>query len=100
MYPCRREMPALQRAVETYQEDGLVVLAVNFEEEANLVRPFVEELDLTIEILLDTHAEVSQTYLVTGLPHTVFVDRQGTIRHIQVGEVKQEMLEEFLGQIL
>ena len=98
--PCRREMPALQRALETYQEDGLVVLAVNFEEEANLVRPFVEEFDLTIEILLDTHAEVSQTYLITGLPHTVFVDRQGTIRHIQVGEVRPEMLEEFLGQIL
>jgi peroxiredoxin len=98
--PCRREMPAFQQALETYQEDGLIVLAVNFEEEANLVRPFVEEFDLTFEILFDTQAEVSQTYLVTGLPHTVFVDRQGIIRHIQVGEVKQDMLEEFLDQIL
>lgn len=98
--PCRREMPGFQRAFETYQADGLIILAVNFEEEANLVRPFIEEFGLTFEILYDTQAEVSQTYQVTGLPRTVFVDRQGLIRHVQVGEVKEEMLKEFLEQIL
>lgn len=98
--PCRREMPAFQRAFETYQADGLIILAVNFEEDANLVRPFIEEFGLTFEILYDTQAEVSQTYQVTGLPRTVFVDRQGVIRHIQVGEVKESLLEGFLEQIL
>lgn len=98
--PCRREMPAFQRAFETHQADGLIILAVNFEEDENLVWPFVDEFDLTFEILYDAQAEVSQTYQVTGLPRTVFVDRQGVIRHIQVGEVKKEMLEEFLEQIL
>ena len=98
--PCRREMPAFQRAFETHQEDGLVILAVNFEEEPNLVRAYVEEFGLTFEILYDTEAEVSQTYQVTGLPWTVFVDRQGAIQHIQVGEVKEEMLENFLEYIL
>jgi peroxiredoxin len=98
--PCRKEMPAFQRAFEAYQEDGLIILAVNFEEESNLVRPFVEEFGLTYEILYDTNAKVSQTYQVTGLPRTIFVDRQGVIQHIRIGEVEETLLAEVLEKIL
>lgn len=97
---CRKEMPAFQRAFETYQDDGLIILAVNFEEKSNLVRPFVEEFGLTFDILYDTQAEVSQTYQVTGLPRTIFVDRQGVIQHIQIGEVEETLLTEIIEKIL
>jgi peroxiredoxin/uncharacterized coiled-coil protein SlyX len=98
--PCRREMPAFQRAFETHQMDELVILAVNFEEGSDLVRPFVKELGITFEILYDSQAEVAKTYQVTGLPRTVFVDRQGVIQHIQVGEVQETLLEGLLEKVL
>lgn len=98
--PCRREMPAFQHAFETYQDDGLIILAVNFEEKSDLVRPFIEEFGLTFEIVYDTQAKVSQLYQVTGLPRTIFVDRQGVIQHIQIGEVEETLLTEIIEKIL
>jgi len=98
--PCRNEMPAFQQAFETHRAADLVILAVNFEEDASLVRPFVEELELTFEILYDTQTTVTQSYQVTGLPRTIFVDRQGVIKHIQVGELTEPLLAESLEKIL
>jgi cytochrome c biogenesis protein CcmG/thiol:disulfide interchange protein DsbE len=98
--PCREEMPLLQQAYERHQERGLAVLAVNFEEETALIRPFVEELQLTFDILPDRQAEVSKSYRITGLPITVFIDRQGLVRHIQLGQLKDDTLAEALAKIL
>lgn len=98
--PCRREMPAFQQAFETYQADDLVILAINMEEDATLVEPFVDELGLDFEILYDEDGQVTKEYQVTGLPRTLFVDPQGVIRHIQVGEVQDVLLDGFLNRIL
>lgn len=98
--PCRREMPALQQAFVEHQEEGLVILAVNQREETNLVEPFVDELGLTFEILYDSDGAVNKAYQVTGLPRTVFVDRQGVIKHIQVGELQEVVLQGLLDRIL
>jgi cytochrome c biogenesis protein CcmG/thiol:disulfide interchange protein DsbE len=98
--PCREEMPLFQNAYKTHQDKGLVILALNFEEEANIARPYVEELGLTFEILLDHQATVAWQYRVTGLPITIFIDRQGIIQHIQIGQIKEEILAGLLEKIL
>ena len=77
-----------------------LTLAINFEEKSDLVRPFIEEFGLTFEVLYDTQAKVSQLYQVTGLPRTIFVDRQGVIQHIQIGEVEETLLTEIIEKIL
>lgn len=98
--PCRREMPAFQKAFEVHQGQGLVILALNLEEDAALVEPFVDELGLDFEILYDSQGQVRQEYQVTGLPRTLFIDRHGIIKHIQVGEVPEALLNGFLKVIL
>ena len=97
--PCRREMPAFQKAFDAGQEDELVILALNLEEDASLVEPFVEEFGLTFEILYDSDGAVNKLYRVTGLPRTIFVDRQGVIQNIQVGEVQETLLQGYLDTI-
>jgi peroxiredoxin len=98
--PCREEMSLFQQAYEDHRDEGLVVLAVNFEEEANIARPYLEELGLTFEVLLDQDAALAKQYLVTGLPTTFFIDRQGLIRQVKLGQVQEDLLEEILAQIL
>jgi len=92
--PCREEMPMFQQLYETNQESGLVVLAVNVEEELALIQPYVSELSLTFDILLDQQASLAKQYRVTGLPTTFFIDRQGRIQHVQLGPVTEELLAE------
>jgi hypothetical protein len=39
---------------------------------------------------------VAEHYRVRGLPVTYFLDRDGVVRHIEIGEVSLEELERYL----
>ncbi len=94
--PCRLEMPALQLAYEQYQDQGFTVLGVNWTQVDDLeqVESFTRELGLTFPILLDESGEVSEDlYNIIGLPTSIFVGRDGTIREIFIGPLLIETLE-------
>jgi peroxiredoxin len=81
--PCRSEMPDLQEVYEKYQDDGLVLLAVNQAETPATVGEFVDELGLTFPILMDNNLSVSQgLYEVEAYPTTYFIDRDGRIQEV------------------
>lgn len=83
--PCREEMPALDRLARELAPRGLVVLAVNHQEDAEGVRAFVRELGLGLPVLLDAEGTVAERYRVRGLPTTAFVARDGTLVGVAVG---------------
>lgn len=94
--PCRVEMPLLQALYEAYRDDGLVVLAVNLEEEPERVAAFVEDLGLAFPVLLDEKAAVGTLYRVRGAPTTYFIDRDGVIRQRYVGPLTADVLATIL----
>ncbi|ASS75075.1 hypothetical protein CIG75_08845 [Tumebacillus algifaecis] len=80
--PCRNEMPAIEKAYETYQDQGLVVLGVNLKEKRVPIQGFADTYDLTFPILLDVEGHVGMDlYKVKPIPTTFFVDRDGVLRH-------------------
>jgi peroxiredoxin len=83
--PCRLEMPAIQEVYEEYQEQGLVVLAINAQEPSTEITRFAEQLGLTFPIMSDRDGNVSGTYRVVSLPTTFVIDRSGVIRDVIVG---------------
>jgi thiol-disulfide isomerase/thioredoxin len=85
--PCRREMPSMQRLYQQYAEQGLVVVAVNQWEDADLVFEFVGRLDPepSFPILLDRGSKVAELYGVKGLPTTYLIDRDGNMRYRAMG---------------
>lgn len=92
--PCRAEMPAMQRVHEAYQEQGLIILAVNATNQDSLTNAasFASEHGLTFPILMDTTGEVSQIYQVRSLPTSFFVDPDGIIQEIVIGGPMSEAL--------
>ena len=83
--PCRAEMPDLDSLATEYGERGLVVVAVNLQEEPARVYSYAETLRLTFPILLDPDSQMTSRYRVTALPSSFFVDRYGVLRDINVG---------------
>ncbi|HSC70065.1 MAG TPA: TlpA disulfide reductase family protein, partial [Candidatus Methylomirabilis sp.] len=73
--PCRQEMPAMERLYREFKSRGLVVLAVNFQEDAGAVKAFVRDLKLTFPVVLDPAGAAATAYLVRGLPATFLIDR-------------------------
>lgn len=92
--PCREEMPAIQKVYDDYQDQGLVVLAVNVTDQDSeaAAAAFVDELDLTFPVPLDRDGAVSSRYQLRGLPSTYFIDREGVIRSVVVGGPMSETL--------
>lgn len=97
--PCLVEMPALEQAYQERRDDGLVILAVNRDEDRGAVeRFFYEDLKLTFTPLLDDEARVNDQYRVFNLPTTYFVDRDGIIRGVHRGVLTLSMIDDYLQQ--
>src|SRR5262245_60957034 len=77
--PCREEMPAMQALAAELEKEGLVVLAVNYAETAEVAEAFVQETGLTLPVLLDGDGAIARRYRVPGLPASFFVDRRGAL---------------------
>lgn len=77
--PCRAEMPAMERLHRDFKGKGLVVLAVDIQESARTVRPFVRELKLSFPALLDEDGSVATMYAVRPVPATYLISRDGRI---------------------
>jgi peroxiredoxin len=95
---CRDESPLLESFYQAHRTDGLVILSVNITSEDTLdaARAYVKEMQLTFPIPLDEDGSVSKRYQVPGLPVSVFIDTQGIIRNIIVGQMHSGDLTEGL----
>lgn len=83
--PCRLEMPFLQEIYEEWTGKGLVVLAVNIQENPTKVKKFVENAGLTFPVLLSPGNKVPLSYNIRGIPATFLIDADGVIRDIKIG---------------
>ncbi|HMR02950.1 MAG TPA: TlpA disulfide reductase family protein, partial [Candidatus Competibacter phosphatis] len=97
---CHDEMQALEPVYRQYRDQGLAILAVNVLQPLETVRPFVQGLDISYEVLLDPQGAVTRDYRVMGLPMTFIVDRQGVIRARIVGESTPEVFERAIATLL
>jgi peroxiredoxin len=98
--PCRAEMPELEAYYQQHQEDGFVVLAVNTQESPDTVAAFLGEHDFTFPVLLDPDGEVMREYGVLGLPTSFFIDRDGVMRGVWIGQLSPARLKELVDPLL
>jgi thiol-disulfide isomerase/thioredoxin len=81
--PCVRQLPQLARLSTELAGEGVKVVAVNLDDPraaAELVSTMGGDL-----LLLFDHGDVSGSYGVVQLPHTVILDRGGTVRSVHRG---------------
>lgn len=86
---CRDEMPAIRRAREQYRAKGFTVLEVNYREtDGSAMRRFLKEVGVSFDTAVDPDGKIAGAYGVSfGLPVSVFVDRDGKARTIQLGQM-------------
>ena len=78
--PCREEMPSMEALHEAFVDEGLVMLAVNVEENGqDVVAEFLQKTPYSFPILLDEDAGIQNTYKVFRFPETFIIDKNGII---------------------
>lgn len=83
--PCRAAMPELQKLHERYAEQGVKIIGVNLREDRATAKRFIEQNGLDFDFVLDEQGRAGRIYRVTGIPQTVFIDREGIVQSVHVG---------------
>lgn len=89
--PCRREMPMMAEvAAET---SGVTFVFANQGEDPARIRNYLSREDLLLpNMLLDGLGELGRHYRAVGLPATLFIDADGTLVDMYLGEISREAL--------
>ena len=101
--PCRREMPDLMALHDELAGQATVIgIALDFPEE---VRGYVEELGIDYPILIADDLAGTRIVRKLGnsnglLPYSVFVDREGVIRSLKLGELTREQARKRLDTMM
>jgi peroxiredoxin len=100
--PCQDEMPLIQRSSDIYKGQGLVVLAVNYQQTStSSMRAFLRKVDARFPAVFDPAGQIAAAYGVNvGLPVSVFIDRSGVVSFIQLGQMSDAILQQHLHAIL
>ncbi|MDQ0876579.1 peroxiredoxin [Paenibacillus sp. V4I3] len=98
--PCRDEMPALEKEYLKYKDQGLVIIGMNASEPQKTVSAFVKELGVDFPIVLDPGLKVADIYQANALPHSVFIQPDGQISHINLGQMDEKTIETLIKPIL
>lgn len=86
--PCKAEMPSMESLYRQMKDDGLVILAVNIEQNGpETVARFLKENPHSFPILFDDQAEVQKLYGVYKFPETFVIRKDGTIDDRVIGAI-------------
>jgi thiol-disulfide isomerase/thioredoxin len=87
--PCRESLPQYQALAGKYAARGLRLYALNVDGDAAVpmeIPKFITETKLSVPILLDTDAKLSEeTLKVKVMPTALLIDRRGVVRHVHEG---------------
>jgi len=97
---CRYETDTLEQAWLKYRDDGVVFLGVAYADVEPNSLAYMKEFGVTFPHAPDLGTDISQEYEITGVPETFFIDKDGVIRHVQIGAVDQQMLDTLIPQML
>ena len=91
--PCRNEFPLFKAKLAAYAADGLVIVGVLKDDPPAPAQDFVRDYGATWDTVVDPDQSISAAYRVAARPQTYFIDRDGILRSIQVGELTDAEFE-------
>lgn len=84
--PCEQEAADLEAAWRNYQPGGQVVfLGVDYIDTKPEALAYLERFNITYPNGPDLRTRISQSYRITGVPETYFIDQSGNIYRKKIG---------------
>lgn len=88
------EAPYLSKLVDTFANQGVIVLAANaWDEPRDMVTKFATEQKLKQRILLNA-AETARAYGVSSLPTVIWINRLGEVTDVAMGMTSEREFED------
>ena len=88
--PCRVELPQLQEFAAAHPE--IDVIAVNLGDVPTSVQTDVDEIGLTMPVIIDFEGRVSTALGITSVPSTLVLSVTGNVLNTHLGEITADEL--------
>lgn len=88
--PCRDEFPLLIAKAAQHADEGLAIVGILMGDPPEPARAFVVEFGATWPTVIDPDGAIRTAYRVAARPQTYFIDADGILRSIQIGEVVEK----------
>jgi len=98
--PCRDELPQMVSFANRYADDGLVVVAVDVNEDETTVASFMSGIGVTFPVGLDPDSAAQTAWRAAVLPVHYWVDATGVIRAGAAGGIGPDIMAQSLATIL
>ena len=98
--PCVDEFPLMNGFAARYANDGLVVLAIDVEEEESVVTAFAQGLGTTFPMGLDRDGSAAERWGAIALPVHFWIDKDGIVRDGALGGIGPDIMARGLTAIL
>lgn len=83
--PCRQSFPWMNDIQAKYTDQGLVIIAVNLDQEKQAADKFLAEVPATFKVVYDPDGGSAEQMEVMGMPMSYLIDRQGKLRYRLIG---------------
>jgi thiol-disulfide isomerase/thioredoxin len=83
--PCRQSFPWMNAMQDKYGAKGLVVIAVNLDEQHADAVKFLDKIPANFKIVFDPQGSLAEQYDLVGMPSSFLIDQTGAINHRHMG---------------
>jgi thiol-disulfide isomerase/thioredoxin len=90
--PCLEAMPIIEKVVQTFEGEPVVLLSINTGEELEKVKEFFSDRKTKAATLLDPNGRIADGYKADRIPQTVVINPNGVIQNILMGFADEEDL--------
>jgi thiol-disulfide isomerase/thioredoxin len=98
--PCKQEVPGFTNLYRKYKDKGLEIIAVAVDKTSPYrINNFVKENDISYPVYLDS-GDLSGKYKVRSIPHTLFIDKNGSIVKTHIGYMSEDAFEREIKNLL
>jgi peroxiredoxin len=72
-------MPHMEKLHQKFKNNDFAMVAINLQEPVSQVKQFFKNYKLTFTALLDSGGEVGARFMITAIPTTFILDKEGII---------------------
>ena len=83
--PCKRSFPWMNEMHAKYANDGLVIVAINVDNDPNAAKQFLADYPATFAVHFDNDKSLARRYEVVAMPSSFLIGRDGQMVETHLG---------------
>ena len=97
---CYREAALLETAYQDFKDRDVVFIGVDYLDTEKEALEYMTRYGITYPSGPDIGSKIYRKFQLTGVPETIFIDRNGNVHHVQIGSIEQPQLYRILEDLV